>query len=75
MQSKMQEDKENNIANMSSHSVLNAFDFTAIDEMDPSLGTICSSKSNNHSLAEGHSVLYDREAPFELRIQDPNSGP
>ncbi len=23
---------------MSSHSVLNAFDFTAIDEMDPSLG-------------------------------------
>ena len=38
MQSKMQEDKENNIANMSSHSVLNAFDFTAIDEMDPSLG-------------------------------------
>lgn len=34
----MQEDKENNIANMSSHSVLNAFDFTAIDEMDPSLG-------------------------------------
>jgi hypothetical protein len=38
MKSKMQEDKENNIANMSSHSVLNAFDFTAIDEMDPSLG-------------------------------------
>jgi len=27
------------------------------------------------SLAEGHQVLYDREAPFELRIQDPNSGP
>ena len=26
-------------------------------------------------LAEGHQVLYDREAPFELRIQDPNSGP
>jgi hypothetical protein len=26
-------------------------------------------------LAEGHSVLYDREAPFELRIQDPNNGP
>ena len=27
------------------------------------------------SLAEGHHVVYDREAPFELRIQDPNSGP
>ena len=27
------------------------------------------------SLSEGHQVLYDREAPFELRIQDPNSGP
>jgi len=25
--------------------------------------------------AEGHTVAYDREAPFELRIQDPNSGP
>lgn len=29
----------------------------------------------NTFLAEGHSVLYDREAPFELRIQDPNNGP
>eukprot|EP00350_Pseudokeronopsis_sp_OXSARD2_P006434 CAMPEP_0170556218 /NCGR_PEP_ID=MMETSP0211-20121228/15779_1 /TAXON_ID=311385 /ORGANISM="Pseudokeronopsis sp., Strain OXSARD2" /LENGTH=70 /DNA_ID=CAMNT_0010866409 /DNA_START=70 /DNA_END=282 /DNA_ORIENTATION=+ len=47
---------------MTNHSVLNAFDFTAIDEMDP-------------SLSEGHTVLYDREAPFELRIQDSNSGP
>ena len=27
------------------------------------------------SLAEGHNVVFDREAPFELRIQDPNSGP
>jgi hypothetical protein len=26
-------------------------------------------------LAEGHHLLYDREAPFELRIQDPNNGP
>ena len=34
----MQENKENDLANMSQHSVLNAFDFTAIDEMDPSLG-------------------------------------
>jgi hypothetical protein len=36
-------------------SVLNAFDFSAIEEMDP-------------SLAEGHTVVFDREAPFELRI-------
>lgn len=42
--------------------MLNAFDFSAIEEMDP-------------SLAEGHTVVFDREAPFELRIQDPNSGP
>jgi hypothetical protein len=27
------------------------------------------------SVAEGHQLLYDREAPFELRIQDPNNGP
>lgn len=50
----MQDDKEN-------MSVLNAFDFTAIDEMDPSLG-------------EGHRLYYDREVPFELRIQDANTG-
>ena len=42
--------------------MLNAFDFSAIEEMDP-------------SLAEGHLTVFDREAPFELRIQDPNSGP
>ena len=44
------EDKENAMANMSSHSVLNAFDFTAIDEMDPSLGTLFQLTN----LAEGH---------------------
>lgn len=38
MQSKVLENKENDMNNMSQHSVLNAFDFTAIDEMDPSLG-------------------------------------
>ena len=38
MQNRLQDDKENNMNNMSTHSVLNAFDFTAIDEMDPSLG-------------------------------------
>lgn len=35
----MQDDKEN-AQNMTSNSVLNAFDFTAIDEMDPSLRKI-----------------------------------
>ena len=43
-------------------SLLNSFDFSAIEEMDPSLG-------------EGHHVIYDREVPFELRIQDSGSGP
>ena len=28
-----------------------------------------------NTIAEGHVVAFDREAPFELRIQDPNSGP
>lgn len=48
--------------NKSEASLLNSFDFSAIEEMDP-------------SLADGHHVLYDREVPFELRIQDPSSGP
>ena len=43
-------------------SVFNSFEFSAIEEMDP-------------SLAEGHHVLFDREVPFELRIQDSGSGP
>ena len=55
MQSKMYEEKENNLININNFSVLNAFDFTAIDEMDP-------------SLSEGHILVFDREAPFELRI-------
>ncbi|CAI2379546.1 unnamed protein product [Moneuplotes crassus] len=45
-----------------SKSVLNAFDFQAIDEMDP-------------SLSEGHRIVYEREVPFELRIQDNDTGP
>ena len=56
------DDKSGNHENVGQTSVLNAFDFSAIEEMDP-------------SLSEGHSVVFDREAPFELRIQDPNSGP
>merc|ERR1719491_291332 len=46
----------------SNASFLDAFDFTAIEEMDP-------------SLAEGHRVLYDRECPFELRVHDADTGP
>lgn len=42
--------------------LLNSFDFSAIEEMDP-------------SLADGHRVVYDREVPFELRIQDATTGP
>ena len=36
--------------------VLSQFDFSAIEEMDP-------------SLSGGHRVIYDREVPFELRVQ------
>jgi hypothetical protein len=43
-------------------SVLNAFDFSQINEMDP-------------SMVDGHRIYYDREVPFELRIQDENSTP
>ncbi len=46
----------------SNASILNAFDFRAIDEMDP-------------SLAEGHKLIYEREVPYELRIQEGEGGP
>lgn len=69
---------DNDPANMSQqHSVLNAFDFAAIDEMDPALGKYIYLYSSfiyeNYEklivfIAEGHQLLYDREAPFELRI-------
>lgn len=26
-------------------------------------------------IAQGHVVMFDREAPFELRIQEPGQGP
>lgn len=45
-----------------SGSLLDGADFAAIEEMDP-------------SLAEGHRVVYDREVPFELRVQDAEVGP
>ena len=36
--------------------LLSAFDFSAIEDMDP-------------SVADGYRVIYDREVPFELRVQ------
>ena len=41
--------------------ILENFDFTEIEEKDP-------------TLSEGHKLLYDREVPFELRLED-NNGP
>uniref|UniRef100_A0A0G4G043 Spindle assembly abnormal protein 6 N-terminal domain-containing protein n=1 Tax=Chromera velia CCMP2878 TaxID=1169474 RepID=A0A0G4G043_9ALVE len=42
--------------------LLSTFDFSAIEEMDP-------------SIRDGHRVVYDRECPFELRVQDSRSSP
>lgn len=39
--------------------ILNTFDFTGIEELDP-------------SLSDGHRLIYDREVPFELRLEDTN---
>ena len=39
--------------------ILNIFDFTGIEELDP-------------SLSDGHRLIYDREVPFELRLEDTN---
>ena len=47
---------------MGESSILNEFDFSVIEQMDP-------------SLADGHRLIFDREVPFELRIQDIGSGP
>ena len=47
---------------MQEESALISFYFSAIEGLDP-------------SLSEGHHVSYDREVPFELRIQDPGTGP
>ena len=41
------------------NTILGSFDFSAIEELDP-------------SLAEGHRLAYDREVPFELRLEDTN---
>ena len=50
-------------------SVLNNFDFTILEDMDPQISKCI----NSLKLEElGYEVLFDREAPFELRIHDPS---
>jgi hypothetical protein len=49
------EEENKNIEN----TVLGNFDFSAIEELDP-------------SLSEGHRLAYDKEVPFELRLEDTN---
>ncbi|CAM9335090.1 unnamed protein product [Heterosigma akashiwo] len=41
---------------------MQTLDFTSIEEMDP-------------SIEDGHRIIYDREVPFELRVQDSADGP
>ena len=43
------------------NNILCNFDFSEIDSKDP-------------SLSEGHKLIYNREVPFELRLED-NDGP
>ncbi len=56
-------------------SILHSFDFTAIEEMDPSLGKLFFSPTLIIKTADGHKIIYDREVPFELRIQDTSAAP
>ena len=69
------DEKENMFANSAQQpgTGLNTFDYSVIEEMDPSLGKL--SSLIHYLIAEGHTLVFDREAPFELRIQDPNTGP
>ena len=46
-----------NITNDSGNNILSNFDFREIDAKDP-------------SLSEGHKLIYNREVPFELRLED-----
>jgi hypothetical protein len=45
--------------NKNESNLMGNFDFSAIEELDPSLG-------------EGHRLVYDKEVPFELRLEDTN---
>ncbi len=51
--------EEDAIKNQEGSNLLGNFDFSGIEELDP-------------SLAEGHRLVYDREVPFELRLEDTN---
>ena len=51
----------NLIQDSEKNDILCNFDFSEIDSKDP-------------SLSEGHKLIYNREAPFELRLED-NDGP
>ena len=42
--------------------LMNSMDFRTIEQMDP-------------SVSDGFAVIYDREVPFELRLQESNDGP
>ena len=52
----------NSTKKMSSVAASAAVDFASIEEMDP-------------SVADGFRVIYDREVPFELRLQESAEGP
>lgn len=45
--------------NKKDDTLMGSFDFSGIEEMDP-------------SLSDGHRLTYDREVPFELRLEDTN---
>jgi len=53
--------KDDEMKKDDAHTVLGNFDFSQIEELDP-------------SLSEGHRLVYDREVPLELRLED-SSGP
>ncbi len=51
--------KDEDLKKDENNTVLGNFDFSQIEELDP-------------SLSEGHRLAYDREVPFELRLEDIN---
>jgi hypothetical protein len=51
--------RDDDLLKKEENTILGSFDFSAIEELDP-------------SLAEGHRLVYDREVPFELRLEDTN---
>jgi hypothetical protein len=51
--------RDEEFKNNDGNTVLGNFDFSAIEELDP-------------SLSEGHRLAYDKEVPFELRLEDTN---